>query len=136
MAGRDAGQRYERRFERLDERRPARIDRGLAKQVRLGRENGIEPAAGKGGGVGACDLHARCFGAGEAGIVRRGRVRRKSLIGDNAAALPRRAAERNRPKRAADVLAFWDLDIEAEDEGAGEEALLGLALDLVGDESR
>src|SRR5271156_4156025 len=79
MPGRDSGQRYEGRVERLDERFPAPIERSLAKQVRLGRENGIELAAGKRGGIGAGDLHARRFGMGEAGIVGRGRTRRGSL---------------------------------------------------------
>ena len=69
-------------------------------------------------------------------IVRRERSRRESLVGDDAAVLPRRAAERDRLERPADVLAFRDLDVESEDEGAGEEALLGLALDLMGDEPR
>ena len=88
------------------------------------------------GGIGAGDLHAWRFGMGEAGIVRRERARRECLVGDDAAALPRCAAERDRLKRTPDVLAFGDLDIEPENEGAGEEALLGLALDLMGDEPR
>ena len=73
---------------------------------------------------------------GETRIVRRGRARRESLVGDDTAALPRRAAERYLLKRPADVLAFRDLDVEPEDEGAGKEALLGLALDLMGEEAR
>ena len=65
-----------------------------------------------------------------------GEARRESLVGDDAAVLPRRAAEGDGLKRPADVLAFRHLDVEPEDEGAGEEALLGLALDLMGDQPR
>jgi Aldo/keto reductase family len=76
MLERDSGQRYEGRVERLDERRPAWIERRVAKQVRLGRDNGIEAAAGQRGGIGAGDFHAWRFRMGEPGIVRWGRSRR------------------------------------------------------------
>src|ERR1700722_4672150 len=93
MPGCDSRQRHEGRVERLDVRRPGWVERRFAKHVRLGRENGIEAAAGKRGGIGAGDFHAWCFGMGEPGIVRRGRSRGEGLVGDDAAVLPCRAAE-------------------------------------------
>ena len=77
---------------------------------------------------------ARAFGEAR-GIRRRQRVAERG-VGDDAAGLVFRAAERDLLQRAARVLVRRDRDGGAEDHRRNEQLLRGLAFDLVGNKAR